>query len=67
MITGVIEVFDERRGYGFVRSDAHEQFYFHCVDIADGSRTVAVGAPVVARRVVGRVGRDEVVEVVVRG
>ncbi|HEY1761064.1 MAG TPA: hypothetical protein VGG17_00595 [Acidimicrobiales bacterium] len=63
IIEGVVETFDERRGDGLITSDHGEQFYFHCVSITDGTRHIDVGARVRARRRVGHVGRDEVVEV----
>jgi cold shock CspA family protein len=56
---GRIEAFDERRGDGLLRSDGGEGFYFHCVSIADGSRSIAVGERVTARRGVGHLGHDE--------
>jgi cold shock CspA family protein len=61
-VSGVVESFDERRGDGFVLSDSGERFYFHCVSIADGSRQIDVGVRVKATRRVGRVGRDELVD-----
>jgi cold shock CspA family protein len=63
IVEGVVETFDERRGDGLVTSDRGEQLYFHCVSIADGTRRIDVGARVHARRRVGHVGRDEVVDV----
>lgn len=62
-VDGIVETFDERRGDGFVTSDGGERLYFHCVSIADGTRRIEAGAPVRARRRVGHVGRDEVVDV----
>jgi cold shock CspA family protein len=56
---GRIESFDDARGDGTVRSDGGERFYFHCVEIADGSRTIDVGARITARRGVGHLGHDE--------
>ncbi len=64
ILRGRIEVFDEHRGDGMLLSDDGERFYFHCVDIADGTRTIEAGATVHARRSVGRRGRDEAVAVV---
>ncbi|MGD0852628.1 MAG: hypothetical protein ABSA07_04635 [Acidimicrobiales bacterium] len=61
---GRIEAFDEHRGDGLVRSDAGEGFYFHCVDIADGTRTITVGQRVSAKRSVGHLGHDEAAEIV---
>lgn len=64
MLTGFVEAFDDDRGDGLLRSDGGEGFYFHCVNIADGSRTVALGARVHARRGVGHRGHDEAFEIV---
>jgi hypothetical protein len=47
-----------------VRSDDGEGLYFHCVSIADGSRSVAIGETVTARRGVGHLGHDEAFEIV---
>ena len=60
---GVIERFDDHRGGGWLRTDAGETFYFHCVTIADGSRSIEVGTRAEGIRHVGHLGRDEVVEV----
>jgi cold shock CspA family protein len=58
-VFGVVLSFDDRRGDGFVLSDAGESFYFHCVSISDGSRHVDEGERISARRSVGHLGRDE--------
>ncbi|MBU3717895.1 MAG: hypothetical protein FGM45_06280 [Actinobacteria bacterium] len=42
---GVVVEFDAHVGLGVVESDG-ERFVFHCVEIADGSREVAVGESV---------------------
>ncbi len=65
MLTGVIEGFDDRRGDGFLLSDDGHRFYFHCVDIANGSRTVPNGVRATARRGVGRLGHDNAYDVAV--
>jgi hypothetical protein len=57
---GVIESFDPRRGDGSFLSATGESLYFHCVDIADGSRDIEVGARARGIRRVGHRGRDEV-------
>ncbi len=62
MLTGVIQSFDERRGDGYFVTSG-ERFYFHCVSIADGSRTITVGSSAQARRTVGHLGHDEVSDV----
>jgi cold shock CspA family protein len=61
---GRVESFDEHRGDGRVRVDDGATLYFHCVNIADGSRRIAVGERVAARRGVGHLGHDEAVDIV---
>jgi len=63
MLEGVIESFDERRGDGVFLSDDGVRLYFHCVAISDGSRQITTGVRARARRIVGRLGRDEADEV----
>ncbi len=63
-LRGRIEAFDDHRGAGLVRSDTGEALYFHCMNIADGSRCIALGAFVSARRGVGHLGHDEAREIV---
>jgi hypothetical protein len=62
-LDGVIASFSDARGDGTFVSDDHEVFYFHCVEILDGSRTISEGTRARATRAVGRLGRDEVVRV----
>ncbi|HEY5009816.1 MAG TPA: hypothetical protein VIH73_01595 [Acidimicrobiales bacterium] len=59
----MVESFDERRGDGYLVGEDGERFYFHCVDITDGTRTVGVGQRVTAERAVGHLGHDEAVKV----
>ncbi len=63
-VTGVVASFDDRRGDGVLLTDAGEHLYFHCVAIADGTRTIGEGLRARGRRGVGRTGRDEVLDVV---
>jgi cold shock CspA family protein len=63
-VRGRIEVFDERRGDGLLRTDEGEGLYFHCVSIADGSRSATAGESVSARRSVGHLGHDEATDIV---
>lgn len=44
--TGTVSSFDDHEGWGEVTGDDGVVFGFHCASIADGSRTVAVGARV---------------------
>ena len=45
-LTGVIESFDDAAGLGVVRGDDGQSWPFHCVSIADGSRTIEAGVTV---------------------
>lgn len=56
---GTVVAFDGRRGIGEVVDEAGERFFLHCTAIADGSRSVAVGAVVRFVVVPGRQGRWE--------
>lgn len=42
---GVVVAFDDHVGLGAIESDG-TSYLFHCVEIADGTRTIAVGTPV---------------------
>lgn len=56
---GEVVELDGPRGLGLVRdSVSGEQFAFHCVEIADGSREVAVGAAVAFALRLGRLGAE---------
>ena len=59
---GVVVDFDESVGLGRVRTSDGVELGFHCVEITDGSRRIAVGAEVVFRRGTGRAGADEAYE-----
>ena len=63
MIRGVIDEFDADVGVGRLRSEGGESFFFHCVDIEDGTRRIDVGVQAQGRRAVGHLGHDEVVAV----
>ncbi len=57
--SGVVASFDDHRGDGAIVADDASRWWFHCTQIADGSRTIEPGAAV--RFVVGpgRLGRWE--------
>ncbi len=44
--TGVVETFDGHVGLGQVRGEDGRLWPFHCTEIADGSRSIAVGTRV---------------------
>ena len=44
--TGTVTEFDEPVGLGVVTGDDGTPYPFHCTQIADGSRTIAVGTAV---------------------
>ena len=43
---GTVAVFDDAAGVGEVEADDGTRYFFHCTQIADGTRTIAVGATV---------------------
>jgi cold shock CspA family protein len=45
-MNGIVSEFDDAAGYGWITADGGERVFFHCTQIADGTRTVAVGTPV---------------------
>lgn len=64
--------FDEEAGLGAIRADGdgradEREYSFHCTQIADGTRRIALGASVRFRLVAGRRGRWEATEVGVAG
>lgn len=58
---GTIADFDAVAGYGTVRDDAGESWWFHCTAIDDGSRMIAEGATVRFTLRPGLLGRFEAV------
>ncbi len=58
-LTGTVTNFDTNRGYGTVASDDGREWFFHCTQIADGTRSIEIGARVRFGVVAGRMGRWE--------
>ena len=56
---GRVASFDDPRGIGLLATDGGDEVFFHCTAIADGTRTIAEGAPVTFSIVPGRLGRWE--------
>ena len=42
-LTGRVVAFDAEVGLGEITSSAGERHQFHCIEIADGSRDIAIG------------------------
>lgn len=59
MATGVVAAFDPARGLGTVAVDGGGELPFHCTSVADGTRTVEVGARVAFAVRPGHLGRYE--------
>jgi cold shock CspA family protein len=60
-LTGVVTEFDDAAGLGTVTADDGATFPFQCTQIADGTRTIAVGTPVTFDVVPWHLGRYEAV------
>jgi cold shock CspA family protein len=45
-LTGTVTAFNESVGLGTITSEDGSEHLFHCIEIADGSRSIAVGAAV---------------------
>jgi cold shock CspA family protein len=59
MTVGKVSAFDEHRGLGELTADDGTVYPFHCIAIADGTRTIEVGADVEFDVRAGRMGRWE--------
>ncbi|MBO0692389.1 MAG: cold shock domain-containing protein [Acidimicrobiaceae bacterium] len=60
---GCVVDFDEQVGLGTVESEDGRRWRFHCTQIADGTRTIAVGTLVTFEVVAGHRGAWEAVSV----
>ncbi len=56
---GTVASFDDPRGLGTVTTSTGIVHHFHCANIADGTRSIEVGAAVMWRVIPGRLGRWE--------
>lgn len=64
-MNGTVAEFDADAGLGVVEADDGSRYPFHCVEIADGSRDIAVGAPVTFSQL-AKFGRYEAADIVER-
>jgi CspA family cold shock protein len=58
-VNGKVATFDEARGVGEVAADDGTSYAFHCTQIADGTRTIAVGTAVTFEIMPGHLGHWE--------
>ena len=49
ILGGTVAEFDDARGLGRITADDGRSFEFHCIEIADGTRTIEVGRAVTFR------------------
>ena len=56
---GSVAEFDGGKGFGTVRGDDGQDYFFHCTAIADGTRSIEVGTAVEFDVVAGHLGRYE--------
>lgn len=61
---GVVTAFDVAVGLGQIAGEGEDMVGFHCVAVADGSRTIEVGTTVTYRLVAGLHGRWEAAGIV---
>lgn len=61
-MVGVVTSFDREVGLGEVTSSDGAVYGFHCIEIADGSRDIAVGTAV-SFMLIGKLGRFEAARV----
>jgi cold shock CspA family protein len=59
LIRGTVTAFDEAAGIGTLTGADGRTYPFHCTQLADGTRTVPVGTPVLFDVVAGHLGRWE--------
>ena len=60
---GRIAAFDADKGFGEVEAEDGRRLFFHCTQIADGTRTIAVGTEVTFEVVPGQMGQWEGAEI----
>ena len=63
MRDGTVTDFDESRGLGEVTVETGTVYTFHCVEIADGTRSIAIGTTV-RFDVLAKLGRYEAARIV---
>ena len=62
MLIGTVTEFDSQVGLGVVATRDGHRFPFHCIEIADGTREIAVGTDVTFDRL-AKLGRYEAADI----
>jgi cold shock CspA family protein len=62
-LRGTVADFDEHAGFGTVRAEDGRELFFHCTQIADGTRRIEVGTAVRFEVVAGHLGTWEAARV----
>ncbi len=62
-LVGIVSAFDEHVGFGHIRDQANNEWFFHCTQISNGERTIAVDTSVTFTIVAGRLGQWEAIGV----
>lgn len=57
-LSGTVAAFDREVGLGTIAAADSSTYTFHCIEIADGSRDIAVGTAVTFS-LIGKLGRYE--------
>jgi cold shock CspA family protein len=60
---GIVAEWDEHAGIGTITVDGGASYFFHCTQIADGTRTIDAGTEVSFEVVAGHLGRWEAARV----
>ena len=60
---GTVAEWDEQVGIGTIAGDDGSSYFFHCTQIADGTRTIEAGVSVRFEVVAGHLGRWEAARV----
>jgi cold shock CspA family protein len=66
VLAGRVAAFDDAAGFGEVEADDGCRYFFHCTQIADGSRVIEPGTPVTFEVVAGHLGRWEATAIAAR-
>jgi cold shock CspA family protein len=62
-LKGTVASFDEHVGLGVIRASDGRELLFHCTQLVDGTRSIAVGALVRFEVVAGHAGKWEAARV----